>query len=204
MTWLSQRKNLGGAGGGEARERTAAAAARRSQRLGPSPVLLSAPRGCESAAAAAAEESVGRRLAGGTAEDEAAAGRSRRGGGRRAVVGAPAARPGGRARAHGERRRGPEARAAGRERLPVGPGRRLVCAPGTGLRRQGLGLLPLPEPTRRRVPGSGAREAPGEPAGGVRWRAGHEVRPAGKGAALRLPGATTQRKVDASRLPVIH
>lgn len=98
-------------GAGEARERAVTAAARRSQRLGPGPVRLSAPRGCESAAAEAAaaeeaaaeeEESVRRRRAGGSAEDEAAAGRSRRGGGRRAVAAAAAPGPGGRARAHGE------------------------------------------------------------------------------------------------------
>lgn len=147
-------------GAGEAPERAVTAAARRSQRLGPGPVCLSAPRGCESAAAEAAaaaaeEESVGRRRAGGSAEDEAAAGRSRRGGGRRAVAAAAAQGPGGRARAHGEKRprparqpppappprqarRGLESPAAGpspeasRGRLPVGPGG--AGTPGAGRR----------------------------------------------------------------------
>lgn len=88
---------------GVGRERAVTAAAQRSQRLGPGPVRLSAPGGCESAAAAAAEEeseSVGGRRAGGSAENEAAAGRSRRGGGRRAVAATAAPGPGGRARAH--------------------------------------------------------------------------------------------------------
>lgn len=110
-------------GAGEARERAVTAAAPRSQQLGLGPVRLSAPRGCESAAAAAAaaaeEESVGGRRAGGSAEDEAAAVCSRRGGGRRAVAATAAPGPGGRARAHGERCRGPTL--PPRARSPVPP-----------------------------------------------------------------------------------
>lgn len=123
MTWLSQRKRQRRRrGAGEATERAVSAAAPRRQRLSPGPVRLSAPGGCESVAAA--EESVGGRRAGGSAEDEAAAGRSRRGGGRRAVAATAAPGPGGRARAHGERRPRPTRPppACSPPRRPGGPG----------------------------------------------------------------------------------
>lgn len=155
-------------GAGEARERAVTAAARRSQRLGPGPVRLSAPRGCESAAAEAAaeeeEESVGRRRAGGSAEDEAAAGRSRRGGGRRAVAAAAAAPgPGGRARAHGER--GPAAGA--------------------------VALGPPPRPARRGLEGWAARRSPAAAEGAFRLGlAEQEPRELGGGVCVSFPGRT--------------
>lgn len=178
-------------GGGVGRERAVTAAAQRSQRLGPGPVRLSAPGGCESAAAAAEEELVGGRRAGGSAEDEAAAGRSRRGGGRRAVATTPAPGPGGRARAHGEGEspagatfRGPLPRSrprqawcglesteaglnpvAGRRRLPVGPG----GAGTSGAGRRHFRALPGQDSVSR-VPGPpfAHRDLNGVPPRGLR------------------------------------
>lgn len=163
MTWLSQRKRpRRRRGAGEATERAVSAAAPRSQRRGPGPVRLSAPGGCESAAAAA--ESVGGRRAGGSAEDEAAAGRSRRGGGRRAAAAAAAPGPGGRARAHGERR--PRADAAALGLLPAslpGPGPARPAKPGGPVEPVAVrGRLPVgPGGAGTRAPGGGMSMAPG-------------------------------------------
>lgn len=168
-------------GAGEARERAVTAAAPRSQQLGLGPVRLSAPRGCESAAAAAAEEeSVGGRRAGGSAEDEAAAGCSRRGGGRRAVAATTAPGPGGRARAHGERCRGPTL--PPRACIPVPP-----LAARAGLARPG-------KPGGRVEP----RGRPKAPSG---WACGAGTPGAGRRHFRALPDPRTPRPECLGLLP---
>lgn len=127
---------------------------------------------------------MGRRRAGGSAEDEAAAGRSRRGGGRRAVAAGAAPGPGGRARAHGERRprpaRQPPARSPARRPVRLGAACRVPAAAESAFR------LGLAEQEPRELGGGVCVRCPGRTPLPSAWASRPD--PRRNGAALRGRG----------------